>query len=78
MWDDWAANAFHKLKYAVSTPLVLKLLDFSQPFTIECDASGCGIGVVLMQHGQSIAFLSKDLKGKALDLSTYEKELLTL
>lgn len=31
-----------------------------------------------MQEGQSIAFYSKTLKGKALLLSTYEKELLAL
>lgn len=31
-----------------------------------------------MKYGQPIAFLSKALKGKALDLSTYEKELLAL
>lgn len=36
------------------------------------------MGAVLMQQGQPIAFLSKALKGRALALSTYEKELLAL
>lgn len=31
-----------------------------------------------MQEGQPIAFLSQTLKGQALFLSTYEKELLSL
>lgn len=31
-----------------------------------------------MQEGKPIAFLSKALKGQALFLSTYEKELLSL
>ncbi|XP_042980307.1 uncharacterized protein LOC122310468 [Carya illinoinensis] len=69
-----ADKAFGELKKAVSEPPVLRLLDFSHPFTIECDASGKGVGAVLMQFNQPIAFMSKALKGKALLLSTYEKE----
>ncbi|XP_042958052.1 uncharacterized protein LOC122293563 [Carya illinoinensis] len=71
-------TAFKKLKEAVTSPPVLRLPDFSKSFTIECDASGIGLGAVLMQEGQPIAFYSKALKGKALLLSTYEKELLAL
>jgi hypothetical protein len=37
-----------------------------------------GIGAVLMQNRRPIAFLSKALKGKALHMSTYEKELFAL
>lgn len=60
------------------TPPVLGLLDFTKPFIIECDASGGGIGAVLMQGGRPLAYLSQGLKGKSLLLSTYEKELLAL
>lgn len=65
-------------KQAVTSPLVLRLPDFTKPFTIECDAYGSGIGAVLMQKGRPIAFFSQALKGRALFLSTYEKELLSL
>ena len=41
--------AFHNLKEIVSHPLVLALPDFPQPFLLECDASGYGIGAVLMK-----------------------------
>jgi len=61
----------------ISAP-VLALPDFSKPFTIETDASANGIGVVLMQSGHPIAYLSKSLGIKAQALSTYEKECLTL
>jgi hypothetical protein len=38
------------MKKVMSTCLVLALPYFSQPFILECDASGKGIGVVLMQN----------------------------
>ena len=39
---------FEKMKEVMSTCLVLALSDFSQPFDLECDASGVGIGAMLM------------------------------
>jgi hypothetical protein len=57
---------------------MLRLPDFTQTFTIECDAFGTGLRVVLMQECHPIAFLSQDLKGQALSLSTYKNELLSL
>lgn len=76
--DEPAEQAFQHLKHAmVSTP-VLALPDYSKDFIIECDASGVGIGAVLMQDGHPIAFISKALAPKHLGLSAYEKELLAL
>jgi hypothetical protein len=74
-WSELAQEAFQALKIAVTQAPVLALPNFSRPFLIECDASGIGIGAVLMQDSRPIAFLSKALKGKALHMSTYEKEL---
>lgn len=47
--------AFEQLKEALTTTPVLALLDFSQQFIVECDASDMGIGVVLHQD---VRFLS--------------------
>jgi hypothetical protein len=77
-WDVAAREAFQNLKAAVTEAPVLALPNFAQPFVIECDASGLGIGAVLMQEGKPIAYLSKALKGRALLMSTYEKELFAL
>lgn len=59
-------------------PLVFTMLDFSEPFIIECDANGVGIRAVLLQENKPIAFLSKVLQGKNLNLATYKNELLAL
>lgn len=57
---------------------MLALPNFARPFAIECNASGLGIGVVLMQNKRTIAYLNKALKGRALPMSTYENELFSL
>jgi hypothetical protein len=46
VWPPATTQAFEALKVAVSSPPVLRLPDFSQPFVIECDASGIGVGAV--------------------------------
>lgn len=37
-----------------------------------------GIGAILMQEGQPLAYISRHLKGKKLNLSIYEKDLLAV
>jgi hypothetical protein len=77
-WNEEAEDSFLRLKKAMTEAPVLALPDFSQQFIIECDASGLGIGAVLMQSHRPIAYFSQALHGRNLVLSTYDKEMLAL
>jgi len=63
---------------ALTRTPILALPNFQEPFTIEIDACHDGIGAVLMQQGQPIAYDSKALGEKHKALSIYEKEFLAL
>lgn len=78
IWTSAAELAFHQLKEVMTTAPVLALPDFSVPFVVETDASGKGIGAVLMQNGRPIAFLSKALCPKNQTLSIYERKFLAV
>jgi hypothetical protein len=77
-WTPAAAQAFQTLKMAMCTTPVLALPDFTKTFVLECDASGKGIGTVLMQAGRPLAFTSKQLSEKNLGKPIYEKEMLAI
>jgi hypothetical protein len=77
-WSEEQTLAFTELKQKMTTTPVLAMPDFSQPFVLETDASGYGIGAVLMQQGKPISFMSKAIGPKAAALSTYDKEALAI
>ncbi|KAJ3684022.1 hypothetical protein LUZ61_013186 [Rhynchospora tenuis] len=77
-WGTEADEAFDRLKQAMVTAPTLAMPDFTKPFILETDASDKGIGAVLMQGRNPIAFMSKSIGVKNQGLSTYEKEFLAL
>ena len=77
-WTGAAQRCFDHFKKVSSSCPVLALLDFIKPFELRCDASGDGIGVVLMYEKHSIAFESRKLRGVERSYSIYDREMLAI
>ena len=78
VWASETKDAFELLKKTMSEVLVLGLPNFDKTFVVETDASGVGIGVVLIQEGRPLAFISQALAPRHVGLNIYEKELLAV
>lgn len=78
IWGADATAAFSKLKKAITEAPVLALPDFSKPFTLETDASGVGIGVVLSQQQHPIAYFSKKINARMQRQSAYAREFFAI
>jgi hypothetical protein len=57
-WTPEETESPEQLKEVMCKAPILTTLDFKKTFIVECDASGNGIGVVLMQEGRPLAFES--------------------
>ncbi|GJR55755.1 putative reverse transcriptase domain-containing protein [Tanacetum coccineum] len=67
--------AFQTLKDKLCNAPVLALPDGMKDFVVYCDASGIGLGCVLMHRGKVIAYTSRQLKIHENNYTTHDLEL---
>ena len=78
MWGDKQQQTFEDIKAKLTQAPVIALPNFEKTFELESDASGVGVGAVLLQEGHSIAYFSEKLNGPSRNYPTYDKELYAL
>jgi hypothetical protein len=75
VWSEACEKAFHTLRQHLTSAPVLVQPDNSKPFEVFCDASGTGLGCVLMQEGRVIAYASRALRPHEINYPTHDLEL---
>ncbi|KAK7011616.1 hypothetical protein BgiMline_003291 [Biomphalaria glabrata] len=84
-WNEECELAFQRLKEYLTSSPVLKLPDLSRTFVLRTDASGSGLGAVLMQTAEGsgdtlfpVAYASRKLNQAESNYATIELECLAL
>ena len=77
-WGSAEQAAFDGIKNALQSAPCLKLPDPAEHFTMVCDASGVGIGAVLLQQSRPVAFDGRKLTDTEGKWSATEQEMLAV
>ena len=75
--EEWYA-ALTGVKNALCCAPVLALPNLQRPYEVICDASGVGLGAVLIQDGRPIAFWAKRLSEAEQNYAVGEQEMLAV
>ncbi|WVZ97463.1 hypothetical protein U9M48_043000 [Paspalum notatum var. saurae] len=75
LWSPKCEEAFQTLKKLLTSAPVLAQPDVTKEFDVYCDASGNGLGCVLMQEGRVIAYASHQLRKHEANYPTHDLEL---
>ena len=71
-WNSECEQSFMSLKEKLTTAPVLVIPDSNKSYQIFCDASKMGLGGVLMQDGQVVAYASRQLKVHEKNYPTHD------
>src|SRR5579859_6189728 len=74
-WTDQCQSAFQQLKQLLTSAPVLAQPDHTKSFDVFCDASGTGLGCVLMQADRVVAYAFRALRLHELNYPTHDLEL---
>lgn len=77
-WTQQCMDAFENLKFSLMNAPVLMLPDETKPYEVICDASGVGLGAVLLQEQHPVAFESRKLLPAEVNYTTTELECLAV
>ncbi|XP_027364408.1 uncharacterized protein LOC113871518 [Abrus precatorius] len=75
VWTSKCKDNFQELKNRLTSAPVLILPNFYKNFEVYCDASRQGLGCVLMQNKNVVAYASRQLKPHELNYPTHDLEL---
>ena len=59
MWSILLTSPCQETIWEVTHAPLLQLPDFNKTFDLQCDASGIGLGGVLLQDGKPVAYFSE-------------------
>jgi hypothetical protein len=77
-WSQKCEDAFHTLRQQQTTAPVLAQPNNTKSFEVYCDASGTGLGCVLMQDNRVIVDASRALRPHEQNYPTHDLELVVV
>ncbi|XP_070209513.1 uncharacterized protein [Littorina saxatilis] len=82
VWTEECSSAFNTLKRRLTSQPILRLPDLNKDFVLRTDASGKGLGAVLLQETEGflhpVCFASRKLTSAEAAYATVERECLAI
>ena len=77
-WEEQQEKALNEIKKVLTSKPVLSYYDVNKPVKLSVDASQSGLGAVLLQDNQPVAYASKSLTDCQKGYAQIEKETLAI
>ncbi|XP_055385810.1 uncharacterized protein K02A2.6-like [Condylostylus longicornis] len=77
-WDKTEIECLNRINLLIKDSLTLKHFDFTEPISIQTDASRSGLGACLMQKGRPVCFASRSMTETEINYPQIDMEFLEL